>query len=80
MHRVKVGMTGLAAVLVLIGLGSAVFKSVSTEAPVNAIGSAKPDVVANMTSDPADNATASSEPLAELGVTPPASTNASDAK
>ncbi len=73
MQRVKVGMTGLASVLVLIGLASAVFSSASTEPGVTAIGASKPDVVANMTDTAIDNMTAN-EPLAELGVAPSAST------
>jgi hypothetical protein len=70
MQRVRVGMTGLAAVLVLIGLASAVFKSASSEAPITAVGSSKPEVVANMTDATIDNT--ANEPLAELGVAPSA--------
>lgn len=76
MQRIRVGMTGLALVLLLIGLASAVFNSVNRERPVSAIGGAKPETVAAMA---ADNAQAASdkpnEPLAELGVAPAASTD-----
>ncbi len=64
-------MTGLASVVVLIGLASAVFSTASTEPPVAAIGASKPDVVANMTDTPTENLIAApDEPLAELGVAP----------
>lgn len=74
MQRVRVGMTGLAVVLVLIGLASAILSSANREEPVAAAGASNALVVANMT-DPAANSTAEqkvpSEPLAELGVAPP---------
>lgn len=69
-QRVKVGMTGLAFVMLLIGLASAILSSASREVPVTAVGAAKPDVVVNMTG-PLDNSEdAAKEPLAELGVAP----------
>lgn len=72
-QRVRVGMLGLAAVVLLIGLASAIFSSVNDEKPVNAAGASKADVVANMsTAGVAPVAGASNEPLAELGVTPSA--------
>ncbi len=68
-QRVKVGMIGLAAVLLLIGLAAAIFSSVSREHPLSG---SHADAVANMaianTSVPGDPPT--SEPLAELGVAP----------
>ncbi len=68
-------MTGLAMVLLLIGLASAVFSSASRETPVAVVGAAKPESVANLTMDNATGADdASKEPLAELGVTPSAAT------
>ncbi len=71
-QRVKVGMTGLAFVILLIFLASAILSSASREGPVTAVGAAKPEVVANITA-PADNSIdASKEPLAELGVAPSA--------
>ena len=79
MQRVRVGMTGLAMVLVLIGLASAIFSSANRDAPVAAIGAPNASVVANMTGDPG-NTTAvkgKDEPLAELGVAP--STTSTDA-
>lgn len=70
MQRAKVGMIGLAAVLLLIGLAAAIFATISRDRQVAAIGSARADVVATMVSgnvvDPAK------EPLAELGVAPSA--------
>ena len=72
-QRIKVGMTGLAVVLLLIGLASAVFRSASKEKPVDVAGASKPEVVANIsiTNDSAP-ASGGGEPLAELGVAPSA--------
>jgi hypothetical protein len=75
-QRVKVGMTGLAFVMLLIGLASAIFSSASQEQPVAVVGGPKPEVVANLTvangTDPADG---DREPLAELGIAPSAAGN-----
>lgn len=69
-QRVRVGMIGLAAVLLLIGLAAAIFSTASRERPV--LGGAHADVVANMAIGNAalPEDTATSEPLAELGVAP----------
>lgn len=71
-QRVRVGLIGLAAVLLLIGLASAVFSTLNRDRPVSAIGSARPDVVANMvdgnSSAPSDFP--SNSPLSELGIAP----------
>jgi hypothetical protein len=71
-QRVKVGMTGLAFVMLLIGLASAILSSASREPPVVAVGAAKPEVVANITGPGDNTADAAKEPLAELGVAPSA--------
>ncbi len=81
MQRVKVGLIGLSAVILLIGLASAVFSTANRERPVDTVGGSRADMVANLTitntaipSDPAK------EPLAELGVGPGGvESNASDA-
>jgi len=72
MQRVRVGLTGLAIVLVLIGLASAIFSSASRDAPVAAIGAPNASVVANMTDGNANGVAekGKEEPLAEMGVTP----------
>lgn len=74
MQRVKVGMVGLAAVVLLIGLASAIFSAANRERPIATAGAPKADAVANMTvmntTLPADP---TNEPLAELGVAPGAS-------
>ena len=71
MQRVKVGMVGLAAVVLLIGLASAIFSAANRETPIAADGAPKAEAVANMTvvntTLPADS---DNEPLAELGVAP----------
>ncbi|UIJ44452.1 hypothetical protein LZK98_15475 [Sphingomonas cannabina] len=69
MQRVRVGMTGLASVLVLIALASAVFNSAS-RAPAEAVGASKAATVANLADASLDNSTKPAEPLAELGVAP----------
>ena len=65
MQRVKVGMIGLAAVVLLIGLASAIIGSATRDRPGSAMGSS-PAVVANMIG----SNQAAAEPLAELGVAP----------
>jgi hypothetical protein len=64
MHRVRVGMTGLASVLVLIGLASAVFSS-AREEPASNVAAAP--AVANLA---LGNEASTNEPLAEIGVAP----------
>jgi hypothetical protein len=76
MQRVRVGMTGLAMVLVLIGLASAIFSSANRDEPVSAIGAPNASVVANMTGTPGNTIEKKDEPLAELGVAP--STSSTD--
>jgi len=69
MQRVRVGMVGLAAVILLIGLVSALFSAANRQQPVTAATSAAE--VANMTSaNTASPADADNEPLAQLGVAP----------
>lgn len=71
MQRVRVGLTGLATVLLLIGIASAIFSSADREAPVLADGASRPEVVANMTDGLMSNAAADKdEPIAELGIAP----------
>lgn len=72
MQRVRVGLIGLAAVLLIIGLSAAIFGVVNRERPVAAVGAPKADVAANLTiantQSPSEAATG--EPLAEMGVAP----------
>ena len=81
-HRAKVGMIGLAAVLLLIGLAAAVFATATKERPVLLAANARTQMMqrtADNAAMPSDKAT--NEPLAELGVAPssPTADNASDA-
>ena len=78
MQRVKVGMIGLAAVVLLIAIASAIIGQASRERPVETVGSAQPAVVANIALGNSD--AASSEPMAELGVAPPTANNAAPAR
>jgi hypothetical protein len=68
MQRVKVALVGLAAVVLLIGVASAIMRTVTHEAPVVAVGASKADVVANLVVD--NGQVDAGEPLAELGVAP----------
>ncbi|NNM76195.1 hypothetical protein HJG53_04650 [Sphingomonas sp. ID1715] len=80
MQRIRVGLTGLGAVLLIVAISAAIFESASHQ-PVNSTDpglNRTEQVVANMV---AANATeAPSEPLAEIGVTPgaPAASNSAD--
>jgi hypothetical protein len=69
-QRVKVGLIGLAAVVLLIAIASMIIGSATRERPIDAAGSAKADVVANMAAT--NSSAAGSEPLAELAVAPSA--------
>lgn len=75
-QRVRVALTGLAAVLVLIGIATVVFNLTSKEPAVTAVGAPKPEVVANMTDAPLSNTT--NEPLAEMGIAPGTNGNVQD--
>lgn len=72
MQRVRVGLIGLATILLIIGLSATIFSVVNHESPVAAIGAPKADVAASLaitnTSAPRDGG--AGEPLAELGVAP----------
>lgn len=79
-QRVKVGMTGLAFVMLLIGLASAIFSSASREpVPATAADGAKPELIANLADVPLSADEPVKEPLAELGVAPSAATEATEA-
>lgn len=62
-------MTGLASVLVVIGIASAIFSSANREAPVAAVGAPNATVVANI-ADGGNSGDRADGPLAELGVEP----------
>ena len=73
MQRIKVGIIGLVAVVLLIVVASAILGSATRERPIATAGSAQADVVANIAmtnAGAAAAADASGEPLAELGVAP----------
>ena len=77
MQRVRVGMVGLAAVVLLIGLASALFSAASREQPVAAAGAPPAEEVANMTAaNSAAPVSEANEPLAKLGVAPSATETA----
>lgn len=71
MQRVRVGLTGLAAVVMVIAIFTLVYSSASREAATASVGAANASVVANLTG--ASNTSVEKnrdEPLAELGVAP----------
>ena len=71
MQRVKVGMIGLAAVILLIGLASAIFSTAKRERPSAVAGAPTTETVANLTITNGDALVdPANEPLAELGVAP----------
>jgi len=73
MQRVKVGLVGLAAVVLLIGLASAIFSAASRERPTSAAGTTSAAAAANITiGNTALPAAEADEPLADLGVAPSA--------
>jgi hypothetical protein len=63
-------MIGLAAVVLLIAIASAIIGSAVREGPIRTAGGAQADVVANMTVE--NEADGADEPLAELGIAPSA--------
>ena len=67
-QRVRVGMTGLAVIVLLIALASAVFRSASTEPALTGTGAPKTAEMANAAA--ANESDLNKEPLAEIGVTP----------
>ncbi len=76
-QRVRVGMIGLAAVVLLIGLASAIFSTVTRDQPA-ADGGSRSAVVAEANA-PTAAPSAGNEPLAELGVTPSIGNSNADA-
>ncbi len=71
MQRVRVGMTGLALVVVLMLVASALFRLAHDEAPVSVVGAPNADAVAGITGG--NTVAPPDEPLAELGIAPAAS-------
>jgi len=70
MQRVRVGMTGLAVVVVLIGLASVIPTSANRERPITAVGASNVTVVADIADTSNGSEMKNSEPLAEIGVAP----------
>ena len=66
MQRIKVGLTGLGAVLLIVAVSAAIFETASNK-PAPPPPNASEQTVANMMTNTAG---APSEPLAEIGVTP----------
>lgn len=70
MQRVRVGMIGLAAMILLIGLASILFSGVREQRGRAAAGGGNAQVVANMADTETAALNATDEPLADLGVAP----------
>lgn len=77
-QRVKVGMIGLAAVILLIGLASAIFSAVRQDGSAVVAGAPKADVVSNLIVTNEAGGAPANEPLVDLGVSPGAATVASN--
>lgn len=77
MQRVRVGLTGLGAVLLIVAVSAAIFQSARRE-PANAVAPAtqSEQTVANMVGNAAH---APADPLSEMGVTPGAPTTGNSA-
>ncbi len=74
MQRVRVGVTGLAAIVLVVLLATAIASSVRRSA-VNEAGVAPPPVVATLPA-PDNSADPKAEPLAQLGAAPGGSAEA----
>lgn len=72
MQRLRVALTGLVAVVLLIGVASVILSAVDRRAPADAGSAVNPDTVANLSDSAAPLAEAAvvEEPLAELGLAP----------
>ena len=70
MQRVRVGIIGLAAVILLIGLASVLFSGVREQRAAGTAGGSNAQVVANMASIDPGLMNKADEPLADLGVAP----------
>ncbi|MBN8808334.1 MAG: hypothetical protein J0I47_08890 [Sphingomonas sp.] len=69
-QRVRVGVFGLAAILLLIGMATTIFGVVSREKPATAIGAPRADVAANLSNSVAPSDAPTGEPLAQIGIAP----------
>jgi hypothetical protein len=71
MQRIRVGLTGLGAVLLIVAVSAAIFETARQQPTTNASAAANASdaTVANMLGNADGGA---SEPLAEIGVTPAA--------
>jgi len=67
LHRVQIGLTGIAGVILLVGLANIVIDKARLDER-----SMPPPVVATVSSDGGNAVAGPREPLAELGVTPSA--------
>ena len=79
MQRIRVGLTGLGAVLLIVAISAAIFESASHQpgSGTNTTLNRSEQSVANMVT--ANGIDAPSEPLAEIGVTPGAPANTAQA-
>ncbi|RVT42424.1 hypothetical protein ENE74_07300 [Sphingobium algorifonticola] len=67
LHRVQIGLTGLAGVILMVGLANIVIDKARLDEQTM-----PPPVVPTVSADTANAAATPREPLAELGVTPSA--------
>lgn len=72
MHRLQIGVSGVAAVLLMVGLADMMQEGASNETPLDASATVEPGQLPEGQVDPATGTVASNptEPLADLGVVP----------
>jgi hypothetical protein len=78
MQRVRVGLTGLGAVLLIVAISAAIFES-ARQQPSNAVDPAANRTEQQVTNMVVNQVEAPAEPLAEIGLTPSAPTAADNA-
>ncbi|HKR16947.1 hypothetical protein [Rhizorhapis sp.] len=70
MQRIQIGLTGLAGVVLLVGLANIVIEKAAVDEKAAAVDGSPPMLAAPSSNAMAPDAEQRSEPLAELGVTP----------
>lgn len=68
LQRVRVGLTGLGAVLLIVAISAAIFETATNQSG----GEARPAAAVNAAAVPSNAVEAPSDPLTEIGVTPSA--------
>lgn len=75
LQRVRVGLTGLGAVLLIVAISAAIFETATNQPDANA---AAPSTEMNVSNMLVNEAEPPADPLTEIGVTPSAPTTPAD--